>query len=212
MASIPALLGGLIAVIKVFGRGGIKTLVGAWMLMRRFNLHMLAFFMIFVLPELLGSYAFLRGEGINWYFAVVSAIGVEAGGSGFTAYNNFVAIASGDVGISAPILIFGAIASLTTLFWYIYIWLRFVNFMGGLPPVAWISIGGIIFALMVMITLMVDQYMLSGETLRVSGMTYFLENPDQSLDPIYQLMGEHSGESPYIDENQTTNQTNMTGD
>lgn len=206
--NIQAILAALAFVIKWLGRGSFKTLISAWLLMKRFNLHMLLFFFIFVVPELLGSYAFLESQGIAWYFSAVGAVGVEAGGSAFTALNNVYAILNGTTVYSVPILIFGAISAMTTLFWYIYIYTRTLNMITGMTPFAKMVIGATIFALMIMITLLIDQYMLTGDSLRVSGMTYFLENPDQSLSPIRELFGVQQP-SDYI--NQTVNGTGNTG-
>lgn len=203
MVNFHPILAFLTALVKLLGRGSLKTLVGAWLLMKRFNLHMVAFFGIFVLPELLGAYQFLANEGVAWYYAIPAAFGVEAGGSVFTVFNNVMAIYSGDAGVSSIFLVIGVLVSLTTLFWYIWLWVRFTNLFGGFNPLALWTIGGIIFALMIVITLLVDNHLLGEETLRVAGFTYFLENPDSTLSSLEMFWDGFAQEPSGIDGNLT---------
>lgn len=203
LGSIASVIG---IAIQLFLRKGWKTILSLYYLLKKFNLHMVILFVIFVLPEFLGSYGFFTSRGIEWYIAFPSAIGVEAGGSLFTIANNILAFAEGEQGFSYLTLAIGTITSFTTFLWYAYVWYRFLAFLQGMSPVTKITLGIMFLSLTIVITLMVDQYILVEEGFRVSGMTYFLNDPYGSSQPLLDLLNIELDNAT----NQTINGTNET--
>lgn len=167
---------------------------------------MVILFVLFVLPEFLGTYGYLVANGVDWYLAIPSAIGVEAGGSLFTIANNIVTMAEGAGPFSYLTLAVGTVNSFTSFLWYAYVWYRFLAFLQSMSPITKITLGILFLVLTIVITLLVDQYILTGEQLRVSGMTYFLEDPRGSAQPILDLLNIELENAT----NETINNTNNT--
>lgn len=183
--------------------------------LRKTQLWLPVVFAISVVPQLMGSYAFLREHGVEWYFAAVGAAGVEWGGAVFTIYNTLTQLAVPDVHTGyAAMLLLGVLSSILSLLWLVYI-VTYLN--RGLTPVMGrfhVSILLIAFlSLSLVITLAIDQYMLPGTATRVTGMTYFLEYPRTSLRPITFLVEEHvlSGGSTAVNGTGSLNGTALDG-
>ena len=202
--NIAGLLGSLWVIIRLVSKKSLVWAFAAYSLMKKFNLHMVVLFFILVVPELLGSYRFLIDNGVEWYIAAPGAFGAEAGGSVFTVINNLLAVFSQSA-FTVPVLLIGVITSITTFLWYIWLFYKILGFFQGMNPVTKLFLGSVILSLMMIITIMIDMYILPQEDIRVGGMTYFIENPGESLSPLFEFLSEQeSGQGI----NETVNSTN----
>lgn len=205
------ILGYISTALVLLGRIGFRTLYFSYLLLKRTGLWVLLIAMVVILPQLLGTYTYLRAHGVAWYFAIPSSFGVEMGGAMFTAWNNLNALAASGAEFSAIALTIGIATSITGILWYWYFWFKanklFARTMSTVPI---LLLGAIVFSLMIVITMMVDMYVLPEQTLRVSGMTFFLEHPQAASEPLSALFSgaEYTPPNSTI-VNQTTNETGV---
>jgi len=160
-----------------------------------------------IIPGILGTYSYLRGEGVEWFLAVPASLGIEFGGQIPTLLNSAQYLTDPTVPVLP--LIVAAFLGFLDVYWAWYLWKLFFRYNEenvSQSTVILFFTGALVAGLL--FTLAVDLYVLPAENLRVSGLTYFLENPGQAVDPVTQFMGERAAEDSAL--NHTVNNTNMT--
>ena len=197
-----ALVAGMVLVLQYLLKGGGYLKLAALFLLRKLWIPLIFFGSI--VPGILGTYSYLQGESVEWFLAAPASLGIEFGGQVPTLLNSFQYLNDP----SAPILplIVAALLGVLDLYWAWYLWSRAVTFVDSdISPllVYGIFIGGFVFCLV--FALAVDMYVLPAENLRVSGLTYFLENPGQAVDPLSQFVSEKAAEDSVL--NQSINNT-----
>ena len=157
-----------------------------------------------IIPGILGTYSYLRGEGVEWFLAVPASFGIEFGGQIPTLLNSAQYLTDPTVPVLP--LILAAFLGFLDLYWAWYLFRGFFRLNEenvSKSTVIFLFASALGFCLL--FTLAVDLYVLPAENLRVSGLTYFLENPGQAVDPVTQFMGERAAEDSAL--NQTVNNT-----
>lgn len=204
------MIGYITSFLALLLRGSARSIYIGFLLLKRTGLWIVLVMLVSIIPQLLGSYTYLRSQGLEWYYALVSAFGVEMGGAMFTMWNNFNGILAGGVEFSTIALVIGMGTSITTMLWMIYLWFKANRLMvKTMPTLPIIIIGMLVFGLMLINTLMIDQYVLTDQSLRVSGMTIFLEHPQESIKPLTE--GNYTAPNSTL-YNQTANQTGIKTD
>lgn len=161
-----------------------------------------------IIPGILGTYSYLRGEGVEWFLAVPASLGIEFGGQIPTLLNSAQYLTDPTVPVLP--LMMAAFLGFLDLYWAWYLFRGFFRLNEenvSKSTVIFLFVIGL--AVCLVLTLAVDLYVLPAENLRVSGLTYFLENPGQAVDPVTQFMGERAAEDSAL--NHTINNTNVTG-
>jgi len=162
---------------------------------------------ISIIPGILGTYSYLRGEGVEWFLAVPASLGIEFGGQIPTLVNSAQYLTDPTVPVLP--LIVAAFLGFLDVYWAWYLWKLFFRYNEenvSQSTVILFFTGALVAGLL--FTLAVDLYVLPAENLRVSGLTYFLENPGQAVDPVTQFVGERAAEDSLL--NESVNNTNMT--
>jgi hypothetical protein len=157
-----------------------------------------------IVPGILGTYSYLRGESVEWFIAVPASFGIEFGGQLPTVLNTFQYLSDPTAGLLP--LIAGVGSGVLDLYWAWYLWKKYFDLTEAeisTSKIIALFIG--IFALCLAFAFTVDMYILPSENLRVSGLTYFIENPQQVVDPLSQLVSEKAAEDSVL--NQTVNNT-----
>lgn len=135
-----------------------------------------------IAPAVYGGYKQLVGFGLEWYFAFPSSIAVELGGQFLTVFNGYMAFANQGITVSNSALLISSVSALFTLLWVVSFWRIFVTFFFGkdAPPIGIYLVGLVLFLSLMLITLLIDTYVLSENVTRLSGMTYWFENPEDA--------------------------------
>jgi hypothetical protein len=161
-----------------------------------------------IVPGILGTYSYLQEESVEWFIAIPASIGIEFGGQIPTILNTFQYL--NDPTAALLPLIIGVGLGVLDVYWAWYLWKGFFNLTEENVSRSTIYLlGAGFFAMCFAFALTVDLYILPAENLRVSGLTYFLENPSQAAEPLSQFLGERAAEDSAL--NQSTNSTNITG-
>lgn len=151
----------------------------------------LGVFTFVVLPSFLGTYGFLRYNDVPWYIAVASSIGIEIGGPLLSVLNNIQALGSAG-GIDQVLILVGIVLPLIHFHMIYMVYTGFVKWWDPTISRFLVAVFGLGFlSLFIMITLLTDHYILTGEQLRLSGITYFLNSPQAALDPLLNVAGPH---------------------
>ncbi|MCU4754507.1 hypothetical protein OB919_21480 [Halobacteria archaeon AArc-curdl1] len=215
LAKLLPLIGKLWIILKLVSLLPLKGVILGLALLWKTKLWLVVVLVVGLLPEILGSYNFLTGEGVEWYFALPSAIGLQFGGAILDLITGLEGLATGSDHHEALLLI-GMLLSLTSILWYIYFWHLANRFAEGanLSTLWIVGMGALFFLLCIVIALLVDQHVLADETIRYSGITYFIDDPGGALEPIGQWFGEAAEPPEGVNETDPINNTednNFTG-
>lgn len=160
-----------------------------------------------IVPGILGTYSYLRRESVEWFIAVPASLGIEFGGQLPTVLNTFQYLNDPTAGLLP--LFTGVAFGFLDLYWAWYLWKGFFKLTEENVSRSTIYLlGAGFFAMCFAFALTVDLYILQAENLRVSGLTYFIENPQQAVDPLSQFVSEKAAEDSALNQ---TNNTNFTG-
>lgn len=207
LSKLLALLWKLWAAIKLASLLPLKAVILLLAVLWKSNLWIPVVFIIVIVPDILGTYSFLTGEGVEWFFAAPTAFGIQFGSALFDTLNGAQHLLRSQYG--AISILAGIISSIFSLVWFFYIWHYMNKLMEGknMSPF-WIhALGAMFLSFCIVITLLVDQYVLAEETLRISGLTYFLDDPSTVFDPITEGLVEASEPPEDVNNTDTLNQT-----
>jgi len=155
-------------------------------LLEKLNLLYVAWFVVLVLPSLIGTHVYLVSEGVHPLISVFATVGVQFGGQAIEVWNAFWQIQGASLG-EAVVIFFGSAASILRFLWYYYVFNWVADNME--PTVSNFSkflVGSLLLAMSTIIALIVDLYALPSGS-HLSGYTYVLANPGIVLDPLSQL-------------------------
>jgi len=160
-------------------------------LMKRMGLIYPLWFLILVVPSLLGTYAYLTSQQLHPLIAVIATVGIQFGGQGIEVWNAFWSLQGASL-VEGFVIVLGASAAVLRLLWFYYI----LNWIAdnAEPTVSNISkfvVGTILLGMATSVALLVDIYAIP-ETSHLSGYTYVLSNPGIVLDPLMQFLGQAS--------------------
>ncbi|WP_313694269.1 hypothetical protein [Halorarum halobium] len=178
-------------------------------LLEKLNLLYIAWFLVLVLPSLIGTYANLIDKGVHPLISVFATVGIQFGGQAIEVWNAFWQIQGASVG-EALVIFFGSAASILRFLWYYYVFNWIADNME--PTVSNFSkfiVGTFLLAMSTIIALMVDLYALPAGT-HLSGYTYVLANPGIVLDPLSQIVVQSPAE-PAEALNRTLNNSSVGG-
>jgi hypothetical protein len=160
-----------------------------------------------IVPGVLGTYSYLQEESVEWFIAIPASIGIEFGGQIPTMLNT-VQYLNDPTAALLPLFV-GVGLGVLDVYWAWYLWKGFFSVTEENVSRSTVYLLGIgFFALCIAFAFTVDLYILPAENLRVSGLTYFLENPGQAAEPLSQFVGERAAEDSALNQ---TNSTNLTG-
>lgn len=161
--------------------------------LRRSKLWIPVVFLFFSVPQMLGSYAFMVENGVPKWLAVPTAVGNDFGGNALTVLNTVSQLAVQDVNLGyAVFLLLGVGSSILSLIMFFHIWVYGNRFLTTTMNAFHILLLGVLFLVTMMgLTFVVDVFVLPETTTRVSGLTYFLDNPRESMQPITFLVKDH---------------------
>lgn len=164
-------------------------------------------FFFSIVPGILGTYSYLRGEEVAWFFAAPATLGIEFGGKIPMLVNSLEYLTDP----TSPLLPFviGSVLGVLNLYWAWYLYSFVIKKVDpDFSPIILYGTFALFFLTWISFALVVDMHVLPDQDLQVSGLTYFLENPGQAVDPVTQFVGERAAEDSVL--NQTVNNTNMT--
>lgn len=197
-----ALLAGLAILLEYLLKGGAYAKFAVLLLLKKLWVPLVFFGSI--VPGILGTYSYLQEESVEWFIAIPASIGIEFGGQIPTMLNTFQYL--NDPTAALLPLFVGIGLGFLDVYWAWYLWKGFFSVTEENVSRSTVYLLGLgFFALCIAFAFTVDLYILPAENLRVSGLTYFLENPEQALDPVSQFVGERAAEDSAL--NQSVNNT-----
>ena len=157
--------------------------------LKKYGLYSWAIFAVFVLPGLIGSYSFLRSQGLEPVFAVPAAFGVEFGGLLSNIVHGFQQMQGAGV-VASLIILGGMMSSAANLIWGAIVWVKVNKLVEGqnLSKLYITATGFLFLFFAVSLTLFIDQYVLEEGTRRLAGMTYVLSSPGEALSPMLDVL------------------------
>jgi hypothetical protein len=200
-----ALLAGIALILQQLLKGFSYAKVLALFMLKKLWVPLVFFGSI--VPGILGTYSYLQRESVEWFIAIPASIGIEFGGQIPTMLNTFQYLNEPTAALLP--LIVGVGLGVLDVYWAWYLWKGFFTVTEENVSRSTVYLLGIgFFALCIAFAFTVDLYILPAENLRVSGLTYFLENPGQAAEPLSQFVGERAAEDSALNQ---TNSTNLTG-
>ena len=160
-----------------------------------------------IVPGIMGTYSYLRGADVAWFFAAPATLGIEFGGK-IPMLVNSIEYLNDPASPLLPFLI-GSLLGVLNLYWAWYLYSFLIKKVDpDFSPIILYGTFAVFFLTWISFALVVDIHVLPDQDLQVSGLTYFLENPGQVLDPVGQFVGERAAEDSALNQ---TNSTNLTG-
>lgn len=192
----------LLSVIARPLRGPAKLLA----LLRSKSIWIVLYLVVVIIPSYMGVHAMLRSIGTPWYIAPFAAGGYEFGGMFTTIYYNVEYLTNNPSLFGMVAVGIGTLAEIARLFWTYLVYKKWKRFQDQNISQRTIMQGFIILLVMLtVIALMTDQFVLPDDTTRMSGMTYLLENPNDTLEPLTDAAGllvEQGAEAGVVNESQ----------
>lgn len=185
----------LLRVFKTVGRGVMLIPRGGMYVMGRLHSYGLTVPIMFfsvVVPQMFGAYAFLS-QHMEWYIAAGGAVFAPFGGAVVVVANTVTQLAVPHLNMGyAAMLVAGAFSQILTVALFLMMWWyanRVLTYTMGSFHV--LLLGGGFMILGLLYTLVLEMYVLPGDATQISGMTYFLQHPGESVEPVAFLLEEH---------------------
>lgn len=162
-------------------------------------------FFVFILPNMIGTYSYLRFYDIHPIVAAPATFGVEFGGAFFELLNTLNKM-QGAQPAEALVLLLGAFWAIHRLMYGVAVVQKFNKWFGSQdnPQIFIALIGLFFFSLTVAFAVAVDIYILPADAQRVPGIVYTLNNIDSTIMPLADSARDHFMQEAV---NQTGNQS-----
>lgn len=159
-----------------------------------------------IVPGILGTYSYLRAEDVAWFFAAPATLGIEFGGK-IPMLVNSLEYLNDPTSPLLPFLV-GSLLGVLNLYWAWYLYSFVIKKVDpDFSPIILYGTFAVFFLTWISFALVVDIHVLPDQDLQVSGLTYFLENPGQAVDPVTQFMGERAAEDSTLNQTLVNNTT-----
>lgn len=162
----------------------------------KYRIGLLLGFVLFIVPDMLGAYAFLRAYDVFPPLAAFFTLGVEFGGPFLELWNSWNSMQGAGL-LAIFFLLMGSWGAVHRMIFGWEIYKRVFKFWASenVPPS--IMYGVAVFGLLaaVSITVVVDMYVLPADVSRLPGLTYTLSNAEAVLNPAVEFTNQQLSEN-----------------